>query len=153
MNPLGNEFLHKNFINFFPSKSQISRLFGGSPSPGGFLLSTLPSKSAALTLNLGTQYCVQISHLHVPYQHPSVQYEVMSCPWILFMGRTVSHARQKMRLCSRLTGKRKIIPLFLISISCCIPNQELVLSLQDALRMALASEPMEQPWQSVVTRG
>ena len=89
-----------NFINFSPSKSQVSILFGMPPSPGGFLLSTLAPKWAAWTMKPCTQHCV--SRLRVPREHSTptrfstAAHEVMSCcATKLLTARTVHCQEQK----------------------------------------------------------
>ncbi len=81
---------------FTPSKSQNSLLFGLVPLSGGFLLSILASKRAALTFNHCTQHCVPVSHLHVPHQvvtptRFSTVFQVSSCSTRLLMARTVEN--------------------------------------------------------------
>ncbi len=73
-----------NFISVYHLKIQNFKPLWHAPSPGGLLLCTLAPKWAALTLNLCTWHCVQVSHLHVAYQNPTstcfrTAYEVMSC--------------------------------------------------------------------------
>ena len=49
----------------------ISVLFGMPLTPGSFFLNTLAPKTAASTLTLRTQHCVQVSHPHVLHKNSS----------------------------------------------------------------------------------
>ncbi len=92
VNPCGNDWpggwdcpmkISVRFINVSPWKSQIFSLFGVLPLPVGLVLSTAAPNWAALTLNICTQHCAHVSHIHAPPQnsaskHPGVAYEVKS---------------------------------------------------------------------------
>ncbi len=81
-------------IHFYPLKKPNFQPLQHAPSPGGFLLSILALKWAAVTLTLCTQHCVQVSHLRVTHQNStsirfSITHEVPSCPTQLPTARTV----------------------------------------------------------------
>ena len=98
MSAFGSGFIHEIFSQFHPhlppEKAKCPFCLAWPPLPSGFLLSTLAPKWAALTLNLCTQHCVPVSHLHVPHQnftstHFSTAYEVLSSLTQLLMASTV----------------------------------------------------------------
>ncbi len=82
---------------FAPCKSLTFSLFGVPPSPVSLTLSILAPKWAAPTMKLCTEHCAWVSYVHVPHWNstskcPSVAHEVWSCPWLIFMPRSVEPA-------------------------------------------------------------
>ncbi len=107
MSVLGSGFSHENFINIYPLKMpNFSPVWHAPPPPPVvFLLSTLAPKWAALTLNLSTQHCAQVSHLHAPHKNStstcfSTAQEVPTCLTQLLTARTGCHPRTFQRKCS-----------------------------------------------------